>query len=56
MNKSTQDADQTRSRLDKSDMENQSLREQLKRMEQKLNKREEKVKNEKTKVGGEIHS
>ncbi|XP_052229704.1 centriolin-like isoform X2 [Dreissena polymorpha] len=53
MNKSTQDADQTRSRLDKSDMENQSLREQLKRMEQKLNKREEKVKNEKTKFRDE---
>lgn len=50
MNKSTQDLDQTRTRLDKSDHENQSLREQLKRLGDKLNKRDEKVKNEKNKV------
>lgn len=50
MNKSTQDADQTKNKLDKSDMENQSLREQLKRLESKLNKRDDKVKTEKNKV------
>ena len=50
LNKSTQDMDTTRTRLDKTDMENQSLREQLKHLEGKLNKRDEKVKNEKAKV------
>ncbi|XP_053381516.1 centriolin-like isoform X4 [Mercenaria mercenaria] len=49
MNKSTQDLDTTRVRLDKSDHENQSLREQMKRLQDKLNKRDEKVKNEKNK-------
>ena len=50
MNKSTQDVDQTRTKLEKADLENQSLREQLKRLDEKLNKRDDKVKNEKNKV------
>ena len=50
LNKSFKDADDAKNRLDKSDHENQSLRDQLKRAESKLEKRDEKVKNEKNKV------
>ncbi|XP_060590560.1 centriolin-like [Ruditapes philippinarum] len=50
VNKSTQDLDTTRTRLDKSDHDNQSLREQMKRLQDKLNKRDEKVKNDKNKA------
>ena len=50
MNKSFKDVEQTKSKLDKSDYENQSLRERLKEAEGKLAKRDDKVKREKAKV------
>ena len=50
MNKSFKDIEQTKSKLDKSDYENQSLRERLKDAEAKLAKRDEKVKKDKAKV------
>ena len=50
MNKSFKDVEQTKSKLDKSDYENQSLRERLKEAEAKLNKRDEKVKRDRAKV------
>ena len=50
MNKSFKDVEQTKSKLDKSDYENQSLRERLKDAEAKLNKRDEKVKRDRAKV------
>ncbi|KAL4219131.1 hypothetical protein ACF0H5_021713 [Mactra antiquata] len=55
-NKSTHDLDATRTKLDKSDHENQSLRDQMKRLQDKLNKRDEKVKNEKNKFKEENKS
>ena len=54
MNKSFKDIEQTKSKLDKTDYENQSLRERLKEAEAKLTKRDDKVKREKAKVSDKI--
>ena len=54
MNKSFKDIEQTKSKLDKTDYENQSLRERLKDAEAKLTKRDDKVKREKAKVCDKI--
>ena len=54
MNKSFKDIEQTKSKLDKTDYENQSLRERLKDAEAKLTKRDDKVKREKAKVSDMI--
>ena len=50
MNKSFKDIEQTKTKLDKSDHENQSLRERLKDAEAKLAKRDDKVKRDRAKV------
>ena len=50
MNKSFKDIEQTKTKLDKSDHEIQSLRERLKDAEAKLAKRDDKVKRDRAKV------